>query len=172
MGDKNTTPINGYEDKSSGSTGDNRVKDDLITIGYILKPHGIRGDLKVKPTNPDLDEFVPYEKVFISSKDGTCNLYTPLEYKKHKANLIVKFKEITDRNKAEKMRDSLLQVKETELPELEEDTYYQFQLIGLSVFNQKGDEIGVLEEILYTDGVDILVIENGSGKETLIPATT
>ena len=81
---------------------------------------------------------------------------------------------VTDRSQAESLNGSTLFVDKARLPVLEEDTYYWFDLVGLSVYNTTGTLLGRLEEVIPTPGNDIYVVkgkQNGQPKELLIPAT-
>jgi 16S rRNA processing protein RimM len=53
---------------------------------------------------------------------------------------------------------------------LGEDEYFYFQLIGLPVYDEAGDRLGELAEILETGANDVYVIRGGPGGELLLPA--
>ena len=54
------------------------------------------------------------------------------------------------------------------LDPLEEDEFYQYQVIGCSVSTQDGTEIGIVSDILAVQGNDLLVIQRGQ-EELLVP---
>lgn len=170
MGNKDITSGNGYEDEPKGSVRDSRVEDELIAIGYITGPHGIRGEVRVKPANANLDEFILYEKVYVTTESGRVQIYTPENVRHHKSRLIMSIKEIKTRTLAYELKNSTIQVKASELPPLEEDTYYEYQLLGSEVYNTEGTYLGILDDILYTGGTDVFVIDLEDGDEKLIPA--
>ncbi len=91
----------------------------------------------------------------------------------HSRGVRVKFSTIGTRNEAETLIGAELFIDKTQLPKLEEDTYYWFDLIGLEVKTVSGKFIGRLEAILPTGGNDVYVvksIDGGKDKECLIPA--
>ena len=53
---------------------------------------------------------------------------------------------------------------------LDEGEYFHYQLIGMQVRTEEGEELGELQEILETGSNDVYIIRGG-GKELLIPAT-
>ncbi len=56
-----------------------------------------------------------------------------------------------------------------ELPRLEEDEYYWYELIGMEVCTDSGKSVGTLEKILETGSHDVYVVRKGE-QESLIPA--
>ena len=71
--------------------------------------------------------------------------------------------------KAQELTKSEILVHKKDLPELEENEYYYYELIGLEVYTEENDFVGLLDSILPTGGVDVYVIKKGE-KEILIPA--
>jgi 16S rRNA processing protein RimM len=83
------------------------------------------------------------------------------------------FKEVGDRNAAEALVGASLFIERGLLPDLEEDTYYWFELIGLSVVDAQGEPLGVVEAVLPTGSNDVYVVKDHSrhpAGERLIPA--
>ena len=60
-------------------------------------------------------------------------------------------------------------VPETSAPELPEGEYFHFQLLGLRVFTEAGEELGRLSEILETGSNDVYVVSGPDG-QILVPA--
>jgi RimM protein, required for 16S rRNA processing len=55
------------------------------------------------------------------------------------------------------------------VPQLPEGEYYHYQLLGLTVVDEAGEIIGVLQEILVTGANDVMLIQSPDNKEVLIP---
>jgi 16S rRNA processing protein RimM len=62
----------------------------------------------------------------------------------------------------------LLQVREDQAIPLEEDEYFLFQLIGLAVFDEEGELLGELVQIIETGANNVFVVR-GPQEEILIP---
>lgn len=80
---------------------------------------------------------------------------------------------INDRDQAEALIGSSLFIDKARLPKLEEDTYYWFELVGLSVYDTAGSLLGLLDEVIATPGNDVYVIKgikDGRSLEILLPA--
>ena len=67
------------------------------------------------------------------------------------------------------MRGKTLTVPASELPGLDDDTFFYFDIIDMAVRTTSGDDLGRIEEILSTGGNDVYIVR-GSGKDILIPA--
>ncbi len=57
----------------------------------------------------------------------------------------------------------------SQLPTLKEDEYYWSDLIGLTVINKEGVELGIVNYLIETGSNDVLVIKSSDGKEHAIP---
>lgn len=138
--------------------------DEMIVVGRIVAPHGVRGDLRILPDTERPEMFKSLKTIYIGRKR-----YHLLSGRPHKNVYIVHVEGVDDRNTAETLVSEVVEVPFSLLPKLEEGTYYYFQLIGLSVVTEDGEAVGRLEEIMETGANNVYVIRNG-GKETLIPA--
>jgi 16S rRNA processing protein RimM len=87
----------------------------------------------------------------------------------HGARAVLKLQGVDERAEAEKLRDLLIQVPVDEAVPLDEDQYYQYQIVGLEVWTQEGEYLGRVAEVLETGSNDVYVVRDG-GQETLIPA--
>jgi 16S rRNA processing protein RimM len=82
---------------------------------------------------------------------------------------IVAFEEITDRGKSEAFGGYILEVAGDALPELEEDEFYPFDLIGLEVRDPSGSVLGRVSDVLDSPGHAILAVALPAGGEALVP---
>lgn len=86
-----------------------------------------------------------------------------------RAKVILKFEEIESRDEAETLRDCELWISKEELPSLPEDFYYISDLIGCSVKEETGEQVGILKDVVQNSTQDIYVVD-AEGQEILIPA--
>jgi 16S rRNA processing protein RimM len=82
---------------------------------------------------------------------------------------IVAFEEISDRDKAEAFNGYLLEIRGGDLPELEEDEFYPFDLIGLEARDPSGSVLGRVTDALESPAHAILVVASEKGGEVLVP---
>ena len=91
----------------------------------------------------------------------------------HGRGLRLGLETVCDRSQAEGLTGALLYVEKSRLPDLEEDTYYWHELIGLQVYDTTGTLLGSLDEVIPTPANDVYVIHGqvgGHSRELLVPA--
>ena len=140
---------------------------DFIKIGKITNNHGIRGYARFIYYG-DLKNF-NYKEVFLE-KEGKLLSYFIENFKYHKNYILLKLENIhsiNDVNLHLKGRD--VYIKKDQLPELDNDEYYWFQLIGIKVYNVNGEYLGEIDSIIETGSNDVFVVKNNKSKEKLIP---
>jgi 16S rRNA processing protein RimM len=120
-----------------------------------------------------LSVFKPNSKLILRSPDGQENIYEINWVKPHTRNVLLALKGVSDRTQAEKLIGCELLIDKASLPELENGTYYWFDLIGLSVFTTEDKFLGRIESIISTGSNDVYVVKPPDGDEkdeVLIPA--
>lgn len=139
--------------------------DELIVVGRIVAPHGVRGDLRILPDTDRPEIFKTLKRLKIGGK-----FYKLLSGRPHKNVYILHVEGVDDRNMAETLIDKIVEVPFSELPERPEGTYYYFQLVGLEVVDEAGSHVGKLKEILETGANNVYGVETPDGKEIYLPA--
>jgi len=143
---------------------------DLIPIGRIARPHGVRGKIKLEYFGEDVHCFPPSREVFIELKAGSLQAYEILETTPQAPRLILHLKGIERREEVEPLIGKEVFIKREVLPDLEEGEYYWMDLLGMSVETQEGKKIGRVKEIFSTGANDVFVVEGKRG-EIFLPAT-
>ena len=141
---------------------------EYFRIGVITEPHGVRGEVKVFPTTGDPEHLKGIKVLFLKSGEEMKALH-PFTVRQQNDRLIMGFKEITDRNEAEKLRKAELYVDREDAIPLEEDEYYISDLIGLAVY-ENDEQIGTVRDVMETGANDVYVIARTDGSELLLPA--
>ena len=92
----------------------------------------------------------------------------------HKKMMLVKLAGINNRNAAEALRDKWLFVAEEDAVELEDDTYWVHDIIGMTVQTEEEEVLGVITDVLFTGANDVYIIDGRdvatSPRELLLPA--
>lgn len=138
-------------------------------VGAIASMHGVKGEVKVFPTTDEPEKFKSLEKVTLDTGKGEIDLEIQ-SARFFKNMVIVKFKGIDSLDDAEKYRGKTLWIDRKQAVPLEEDEYYQGDLIGLTVVSDTGEEIGKLTEVLETGANDVYEVTSPEGKKILFPA--
>jgi len=146
------------------------MEKDLFPIGRLIKPHGVRGKIKMEYFGGDLHHFLPYRLVFIEDTMGRHQAYEILEAIPQPPRLILRLKGIERIEETEPLIGKEVLVNRGDLPKLEEGEYYWFEILGMVVETEEGKRIGRVKEIFPTGANDIYVVEGKRG-EILLPAT-
>ena len=146
------------------------MEKDLFPIGRLIKPHGVRGKIKMEYFGGDLHHFLPYRLVFIEDTIGRHQAYEILEAIPQPPRLILRLKGIERIEETEPLIGKEVLVKRGDLPKLEEGEYYWFEILEMVVETESGKKLGKVKEIFPTGANDIYVVEGKRG-EILLPAT-
>ena len=136
---------------------------EFFTIGHIVAPHGVRGDVRIYPDTDFPERFLEMKYAYI---DGVK--YAVKEARFHKRVVLVKFDGIDDRNGAASLVKKEIQIPRMELMPLAEGQYYIFDIIGCSVFDKNGNLLGEVTDILRTGSNDVYVVTGEDGNEVLL----
>lgn len=142
------------------------MKDSLITIGKIVTPHGVRGDVRVVSLTDFPERFKKLKSVFLDD-NTTLNIQS---VKYHKQFVLLKFCGLDNINDIEYLRGKSLKIQRKDVPPLPEGHYYQFDIIGLHVYNEEEEFLGTITDIIETGSNDVYVVELEEKKQILIPA--
>jgi 16S rRNA processing protein RimM len=139
---------------------------DLVVVGRIGKPMGVKGEVTVEVRTDDPDDRFA-DGAVLTTETGTITVESSRYQGKY---LVVAFEGVHDRNAAEALRDTLVHVDRSELPELEgEDEFYDTQLIGLAAVLVDGTELGTVDDVLHLPGGDVLSVRREAATEVLVP---
>ena len=128
-----------------------------ILVGKIVAPQGIRGEVRVQTYSDNPNDFKNFAVISDKFKVGDFKFVRAVP---NSTVIIAKINGIDNRNMAETLRGTELFIGRDDLPQLNEDEYYQTDLIGLSV-NRCGNIIGRVACIQNYGAGDILELENG-----------
>jgi 16S rRNA processing protein RimM len=143
----------------------------MYLIGYILKPQGLKGELKVEPVTPYLNRFDRLERVFLKIKDKK-QAYSIESVRFSERFVYIKFSEINSRDNAELLRKAEVLIEKKDLIQPEKNEYFVHDLIGCQVFSEEDDILlGVLSDVVQMSSNDVYIVKNREGSEILIPAT-
>lgn len=138
------------------------------TIGKVVALFGLQGELKVLSMTDIPDRFAELEVVYTAPAHKRHCIEAVRPYKGDM--VILKLAGIDDANAAEALRNVNLDIPVDELAKLPPDSYYQHDILGLSVLKMDGEPVGRIVDIMPTGGNDVYVVKTPSGGQVLIPA--
>ncbi len=151
-----------------------------ILIGTVVKPHSIRGELCVEyyADSPYLLEQAVSVFLCPINPENDQPLRSPgkgekvLSWREHKGRILLRLKSVSDRNKAETLRNLGLFIREEDLPALDEDDIYLYQLEGCTALLPDRSLLGRIEGFMMpSEEQEIMVIRTPDDKEVLLPVT-
>lgn len=140
-----------------------------VRVGVISSTHGVKGEVKVFPTTDDPERFKKLKQVIIETgKDREALEIQGVKFFKNM--VILKFKGYDNINEIEKHKGRDLLIPREQAVELLPNENFIFDLIGLCVVTDSGEDLGTLTDILKTGANDVYVVKKKDGKEVLLPA--
>jgi 16S rRNA processing protein RimM len=160
--------LSGKHSRSTSIRGsvEDSTEPQFVTIGRISKPHGVRGEVRVIPLTDLPERFEWLDYVYVGDKQPIRVKVESVRY--HQDSILIKLTGYPTRDEAERLRDQLLQVPESETIPLAEGEYFLHQAIGLEARTESGTYIGRVTDILETGANNVFVITGPLG-EQLIP---
>jgi len=143
----------------------------LILVGHLVNTQGVQGEVRViSRTDFDDIRFKPGSELFLVHP----NLPKPVKLKvtssrPHKQFILLKFEGHHNINDVEKYKGGDLKIREEDIMDLPENTYYIYQLVGCEVVTDEGQVLGVLKEVLQPGANDVYVVKPPKGKDILLP---
>ena len=134
-------------------------------VGVIGKPLGLKGEVFVRPDPDVAHDFTAGETFTV---EGGREL-TVAASRSHSGRLVLRFSDVDTREQVEQLRGLVLEVSRDEVA-LDEDTFWNDDLLGREVVDDKGELVGVLEATMDGAAHDYLVVARPDGAEVLIPA--
>lgn len=127
-----------------------------IDIGKIVKAQGIKGEVKIIPITDDVSRFNELKTVFIGQEKPMNIGFLRIE----KNAVIVKFKEINDRNAAESLVGQFVSVDRKDAVRLPEGRHFIVDIVGCEVVCD-GSSLGVVTDVLQYGAADVYVVNGG-----------
>ena len=145
------------------------ARPEWIEVGRVSRAHGVHGEVRVVPSSDNPDRFLPGS--VLHCRPGRVGVAGPRLQEQVRLTVdtlrgddafpIVAFREVSGRTAAEGLRGYILLVRSEDLPELDDDEYYPFDLIGLAVRDQAGAHRGRVVDAVESPAHALLVIRLG-----------
>ena len=122
---------------------------DWIEVGRVGRPHGLDGAFVVEDASEAPERLAPGARVYVNREPASV-----VASKRAGGRLVVRL----DRRPP---RGAALELPAAELPELEEGSFYAFQLVGLAVEDEDGRRLGSVQDVAPGVANDVLELDSG-----------
>jgi len=135
-----------------------------IALAAVAGAHGVKGELRLKLFTDSVDNLARHKSVYVGDAERKLE-----SVRAGSSGAIARLAGITDRSAAEALRGSLVEVDRSALPPLNEGEYYHADMIGLECVDSGGGRVGSVVAVENYGAGDLLEIQAGDGKTSLIP---
>ena len=151
---------------------------DAVEVGRIADAWGIKGWFKVLSHSASPEALFSSKRWYLQPSERGAKTFTGTlllkvrEAKTHAGTVVAQVQEVDDRNTAELLRGARIFVPRSSFPTPDADEFYWVDLIGLTVVNREGVELGSVKELLSTGPQTVLVMDHvveGKVQERMIP---
>jgi 16S rRNA processing protein RimM len=135
-----------------------------VALAAVAGAHGIKGEVRLKLFTDSARNLREHQTLLVG---GTPRRL--IDVRDGGKMAVARFEGVADRTAAELLRGSLVEIEREALPSLEEGEYYHSDLIGLPCFDLDGGRLGTVVEVENFGAGDLLEVELGGGRRSLIP---
>lgn len=150
-----------------------RIEPHYLILGEILRPHGIKGELRMRVMTDYPERLMSgVKRIYLGTDPNEAEAipYSLKSARFHQDYLLLTIADITDRNEAEALKGQFVMIDIDHAIPLEDDEYYAHEIIGLKVKTVQGIELGIIKDVLETGANDVYIVSNPRYGELLLPA--
>lgn len=142
--------------------------DECFQLGYVIKNHGLKGEVNIQLDVDYPDEYRNLESVFVEINEKLVPFFiTNIQIRGDKA--VVKFEDVDDLASADPLKSKALFLPLSVLPKLGQDQFYYHDIIGYKIIDQDGFIIGDIADVYTSSRQDLFAVKSKDDKEVLIP---
>ena len=145
-----------------------------LLLGEILRPHGVRGELRMRRLTDYPEQLSARLQVFLGrgAHDEAARAFALEALRWHGLYALLALAGVADRNAADALRGLYVMTPLAEAIPLEENEFYLYEIVGAQVVSaDDGEALGTLVEVLETGANDVYVLRGSDYGEILLPAT-
>jgi 16S rRNA processing protein RimM len=147
---------------------------DLVQVGFVFRPHGLQGELKIDPRATDAPaRFEALPSVYIGARPHRVRRYpiASVRYQQTKrgVTVILGLDGIEDRDAAEAIAKRKVYATEEALG-LDDEELFAHQLVDWAVVTEDGTRLGAVVTLREMPAQDAFVVRREDGREVMIPA--
>jgi 16S rRNA processing protein RimM len=137
--------------------------DAWVPLAEVMRPHGVRGEVRLRPFNRDSDLLLEVDEVLVRFPEGDEQEVSLDGARRANDAILAKLHSVDDRDRAAELRGALLCVRRGDFPPLEEGEFYACDIEGARVVVEGAPELGTVAELRTYPSVDVLVVAASDG---------
>jgi len=144
----------------------------MIAVGRLIKPHGLKGEVVLLPYVAEmalLPELIG-RSVVLKHSVAPALSRTVSGWRQFHKRVLIQFDGCRDLSQAETLRAYEMLIARHLFEPLPKGEYYWFEIEGLAVYDQQGEYLGVVTEIIHTGSNDVYVVRDADAREWMVPA--
>lgn len=135
---------------------------EMISVGRVLRAHGLRGEVLVLADSENPARFRPGSELVV--RDGArLRRLEVAASRSHRGRELVQFVDVGDRDAAEALRGALLEAPRASVPTAEEGSFYYFELVGCRVVDRVLGFLGEVTDVVEDGGGVLLSVVRPAG---------
>lgn len=137
-----------------------------------MRPHGVIGEMRVRLMTDYPERLKMHKQVFLGHDPMKANAkaYEVVATRFHQDHWLIRLRDVLDRNQAELLRGLYVMTELDNAIPLDDDEFYLYELIGMSVETEDGQLLGKLTDIMETGANDVFILQSERYGELLVPA--
>ena len=139
-----------------------------LVVGLVRGLHGLRGTVRVEILTDDPRRFARGRRLYL---EGEAKALTVSWSQADAPGMLVRFREIDDREAAETLRERYLEA-EVVPDSLPAGTFYWHEVQGTEVRTTDGELLGSVEDIFRVGEGEVFIVRGGERGEIMVPAVS
>jgi 16S rRNA processing protein RimM len=145
-----------------------KSKPDYVSIGKILKSHGVHGFTKVLPLTDSPERFEKLKEVFLFQEDKLKMTVNIEQIRLNEVSLLIKFAEFNSPESINNYQGYYIKIPREKILDLPKDSFYIDDLKGLDAWSTDDIYLGKVIEV-YSAASEIIEIRTPQKKEVMVP---
>jgi 16S rRNA processing protein RimM len=137
--------------------------DDWVPLAEVARPHGVKGELRLRLFNATSDVLLGQDEVLVRLKNGEEHEVSVERARRADDAILMKLFSVDDRDRAEDLRGAQICVRRRDFPEAEEGEFYAIDVVG-SEARLAGERVGVVAELITYPSIEVLLVHADDGK--------
>jgi 16S rRNA processing protein RimM len=138
-----------------------------VPLAEIARPHGVRGELRLRLFNSDSDLLLGLDEVLVRLPDGEEHEVSVEGARRANDAILMRLHSVDDRGRADELRGAVVCARRRDFPPLEEGEFYACDVEGARVVLEEGDgsprEVGRVRALRTYPTANVLVVDAVDG---------